>query len=1097
MRKLSRWITHHRIITVLLFIGALLPRVLQPGRFITWDELKWVFRSIGFLDALSRGDLAATFQAGHPGVTTMWCGVMGVGLRCLIEGEPVRQALATVASLGSLNPFDAQAMKTLAPFLVYGRLVVSTVTALCVAGMYVMARHFLKGWVAFLGVALVALDPFCLAHSRVLHVDALAASFMTLSVLGMLAHLANCRSRRYLVVSGCSAGMALLSKSPAIFLLPMLVLAFIVAALVSRRVRARGGKTLLMDLAIWGTCVVVLFLLFFPAMWVSPLETLMGIGGTGSHHALTPHETIFYRGTIGEDPGPLFYPQAVAFRLTPLIVVGLLLSIPMLFVRKPRQAERRSLFTLFLFVVFFIAFMTFGAKKFDRYLLPIFPVLDLIAAVGYGGLLLLIVRLLERILGTGRKGWKAWWRWLPVALGVAAVLTVAGRTSLPYAPHFLSYYNPLLGGGEAAAEEMPVGWGEGVDLAADYLNGVGDAPELKVATWAVAGLAPLFDGQVLPLSEDNVPIADYILLYLGDVQADGPFIQELTKQKPSYVARLHGIDYAWVYPNLHYVELVDHIEANAGSQDVIIVNAASAFTKHYSGALPVHIVEGDTEAQVAEKLAQLTQGAEYIWYLEYDDASPTSTGWLKRQLDVHCFKLDRRPFAYGKLVRYAVPPGVSFSVVGIRKPADVDFERVLQLSGYGLSRAVLEYRKKLGIALQWDVMGAMEHDYHIFIHLVDENGVIWGQWDQRLLDGAGRPTSQWEEGQRVVVRYVFSARAGTPAGRYRVKVGVYQWDNLERLRIMDDEDVPVGAEYTLSPVYVVTPTYPPQLADLSIQHLVQYDFGGQIRLLGANVGEGSVRSGATLHFELFWQTLAPTETDYQLLIQLRDEDGHVLGAERVPPSRASYPTSSWQVGEITRYPQQITISPEAVGGDYVLTVNLIDPSTGQRLALEDAHLAVVTVKARERLFDVPVIAYPVPASFGGDIELLGYDLQEESVAPKGVLHLTLYWKTLGPTDIPYTVFTHLLDGEGKVRGQRDSVPVDGTRPTTGWAVGEIIVDRYEISVDGDTPEGTCQIEIGLYNPESGDRMPAFDAEGQRLEYDRVLLPHAIQVIPGA
>ena len=180
-----------------------------------------------------------------------------------------------------------------------------------------------------------------------------------------------------------------------------------------------------------------------------------------------------------------------------------------------------------------------------------------------------------------------------------------------------------------------------------------------------------------------------------------------------------------------------------------------------------------------------------------------------------------------------------------------------------------------------------------------------------------------------------------------------------------------------------------------------------------------------------------------------------------------------------------------------MTLNLIDPNTGQPMASEDAPLAVVTVKARERIFDVPVIAYPASASFGGDIEFLGYDLQGDAVAAKGVLHLTLYWKTLRPTDIPYTVFTHLLDGEGKVRGQRDGVPVDGTRPTTGWAVGEIIVDRYEISVDGDTPEGTCQIEIGLYDPESGDRMPAFDAEGQRLEHDRVLLPHAIQIIPGA
>lgn len=1096
MRKVARWLGDHRTVAVLLFVGALLPRVLQPARFITWDELKWVFRSIGFLDALSRGDLAGTFQAGHPGVTTMWCGVMGVGLRCLFEGGPIERVLATVASWPSLDPFDVQAMRTLAPFLPYGRLVVGTVTALCVAGMYLMARRFLNEWVAILGAALVALDPFCLAHSRVLHVDALATSFMTLAVLGILAHLADPRSHKYIIVSGCSAGLALLSKSPAVFLFPMAVLAFLIAALVSQRVRSRGGKALLMDLAIWVSCTGVLFFLLFPAMWLRPMETLTGIAGVGGHHAATPHETIFYQGTSGEDPGLLFYPHALVFRLTPVALVGLLLSIPMLFVRKPRQAERRSLFTLFLFVVLFVTFMTFGAKKFDRYLLPLFPILDLIAAVGFGGFVLVIVRLLERSMGTEREGWKAWWRWVPAVLTCVAVLLVMGRTSLPYAPYYLSYYNPLLGGGAAAAAQMSVGWGEGVDLAADFLNSMGDASDLKVATWSVAGLAPLFDGQVLPLSENNVPSADYILLYLGDVQANGPLVEGLMEQEPSYVARLHGIDYAWVYPNLHYVELVEYIEANAGPQDVIVVNTASAFTKHYRGSLPVHMVEAESEAQVAEELNHAAQGAERIWYMEYEDASPMSTNWLKGQLDIHCLKLDKSLFAYGKILSYSVPVRVSFGLVDVRKETDVDFERMLRLSGYGLTRAVMEYRKELGLALQWDVNGEMDHDYHLFIHLVDENGVMWGQQDERLLDGARRPTSQWKKGDQVVGQYALPLRTGTPEGKYFVIVGIYRVDDLQRLRIMDGEGTPVGSEHVLASVRVVSPKFPPLITDFEIQHIVQHDFGNQIQLLGANVGEGSVRSGAALHFELFWQALAPTQVDYQLLIQLQDREGHVLGAARVPPSRADYPTSSWRVGEITRYPQEITVSAEAVGGDYALMVNLIDPSTGQRLTAEDAHLSDITVKARERLFEVPSIMYPCTASFGDDIEFLGYDLQPDTVAPKGTLHLTLYWRTLRPTDIPYTVFTHLLDGESKVRGQRDSVPVDGTRPTTSWAIGEIIVDRYEIPVDADTPDGTCQIEIGLYDPATGDRLLAFGEEGERLEHDRVLLPHPIRVTLG-
>jgi len=1098
MRRLTRWVRDYRTVAVLLFAGALLARVLQPARFVTWDEPKWVFRSIRFVEALAGGDLAGTFQAGHPGVTTMWCGVIGIGLRRLIEGQPVGQVLTTVSSWPSLNPFDAEAMRILAPFLPYGRLVVGTVTALCVAGMYLLARRFVDDWVAFLASALVALDPFCLAHSRVLHVDALAASFMVLSIFGVLAHLATPRSRRYAVISGCSAGLALLSKSPAVFLLPMVVLAFLIALVVSKNARERGFKTLLMDLAIWGICMEAVFLLLFPAMWVHPIDTLMGIGGVGGHHAITPHETIFYRGTVGEDPGALFYPHALAFRLTPLVMVGLLLAIPSLAARQSQRAERRSLCTVILSAVLFVSFMTFGAKKFDRYLLPLFPLLDLVAAVGYGGLMKLAARLLGAVLGRESTDWRRWCCRSPVVLGTAAIVFLMGQTSIPYSPYYLSYYNPWLGGGAAAAAEMPVGWGEGVELAADYLNGLGDGGDPKVATWAVAGLAPLFDGQVVPLKEDSVPSADYILLYLGDVQANSPLVQELSGQEPDHVVRLHGIDYAWIYPNLHYVELVDHIEASSEVDDIVVVNTASAFSKHYDGALPVYVVEGDDASEVATILSQVAGGARRIWFLEYEDACVDSTSWLKRQLDVYCFELSKREFAYGELHGYAARPGTQYGKLEVDRDARVDFERVISLSGFGLSDRLMEYRRKLGVELRWDVVGPMDQDYHLFIHLVDDNGVTWSQWDERLLDEEGRPTSQWTAGATVVGDHVLPLRPGTPPGGYQLKVGFYLLDTLERLRILDQEEgIPIGTEHCLSPVRVVDATYPPKPEEFAIQHLLGHVFDDRIRLVGADIGEAVVRSGGTLHFELYWQALMPLGVDYELMIRLEDEGGHTLGMTRVSPSRTSYPTSVWPQGDITRYRQQIDITPEAAGGSYALMVNLVDPDTGRPLEQDDVHVADVTVRARERLFDVPAIMHPGEARFGDDIEFLGFDLTEQTVASGDTIHLTIYWRALRPTSIPYTVFTHLLDEESKLVGQRDGVPVAGTRPTTGWAVGEVIIDEYDIVVDRDASQGHCLIEIGLYDPSTADRMFAFDGEGQRLPHDRVLLPISVEVIVAA
>jgi hypothetical protein len=74
------------------------------------------------------------------------------------------------------------------------------------------------------------------------------------------------------------------------------------------------------------------------------------------------------------------------------------------------------------------------------------------------------------------------------------------------------------------------------------------------------------------------------------------------------------------------------------------------------------------------------------------------------------------------------------------------------------------------------------------------------------------------------------------------------------------------------------------------------------------------------------------------------------------------------------------------------------------------------------------------------------------------------------------VFTHLLDGENVIQGQLDSVPLNGEAPTTSWIEGEVIIDRYEIPVDGQVPAGGYVIEVGMYDPRSGERLPVHDAQ---------------------
>jgi hypothetical protein len=129
----------------------------------------------------------------------------------------------------------------------------------------------------------------------------------------------------------------------------------------------------------------------------------------------------------------------------------------------------------------------------------------------------------------------------------------------------------------------------------------------------------------------------------------------------------------------------------------------------------------------------------------------------------------------------------------------------------------------------------------------------------------------------------------------------------------------------------------------------------------------------------------------------------------------------------------------------------------------------------------PPIQYSQQAVLGQWIRFLGYDLRHPFYEPGGQVYLTLYWQALDRVDKDYTVFTHLLDSEGRLRAQKDNPPVNGLLPTSAWEVGEIIQDRYIIPLDPDLLPGEYQLEIGMYQLETGQRLPIVNDEGQVMD----------------
>lgn len=555
---------HIAILTAGLFLLALLVRLPALNVFWTTDETKWVVRSHYFLSGLldqtykcqpvKQGrqietyGLGCTFQTVHPGVITMWTGSAGIFLNYLQSNADGNLSFQDYLTALPVDPVTAN---LIAPV----RLLTVFITALFTAFFFILAAQLLNWRVAFVAALLLALDPFHIALSRVLHHDALATGFMTLSLLMTLGYWQKGWSKKWLIASGIMAGLAILSKILAIFLLPFTALCGLFTLFWLRQYKDPAAwRRLIGEGLLWGLSAGIIFILLFPAMWTIPQEVITRLFLTVSDIAAKGHDQ-FFLGTRSKDPGWLFYPVTIFLRLSPLVVLGLGASLfatvkNWRVIKKSSEHPKPSSavgiwIMLAVYILLFLFFLSFPSKKITRYALPLFPTLSLLSGAG---LLYLLDYLILRFTKQRLKYWS-------VGLVSGIILLVQGSFIINNYPYYTTYYSPLTGGTVGASKLVTlIGWGEGQDQAADYFNQKPNASNLQVANADHDTFAPFFKGITKDYSytNGNVMSPDYVVISLRQVQDErinAAFWYYLQHHAaPEHRITLHGVDYLLIYP---------------------------------------------------------------------------------------------------------------------------------------------------------------------------------------------------------------------------------------------------------------------------------------------------------------------------------------------------------------------------------------------------------------------------------------------------------------------------------------------------------------------------------------------------------------------
>ncbi|TEU16305.1 MAG: hypothetical protein E3J21_10915 [Anaerolineales bacterium] len=134
-------------------------------------------------------------------------------------------------------------------------------------------------------------------------------------------------------------------------------------------------------------------------------------------------------------------------------------------------------------------------------------------------------------------------------------------------------------------------------------------------------------------------------------------------------------------------------------------------------------------------------------------------------------------------------------------PFDSAQGRQVSLTGYKVDKTEVKAGETINVALYWRAQRKMEEDYTVFVHLVDEEGTIWGQHDGQPVNGY-YPTSFWDQDEVVKDKHAFVVGEDTPPGKYWIEVGMYRLADGQRLTIVDQDGQVLDDKALLSEIMV-------------------------------------------------------------------------------------------------------------------------------------------------------------------------------------------------------------------------------------------------------------------------------------------------------
>lgn len=273
--------------------------------------------------------------------------------------------------------------------------------------------------------------------------------------------------------------------------------------------------------------------------------------------------------------------------------------------------------------------------------------------------------------------------------------------------------------------------------------------------------------------------------------------------------------------------------------------------------------------------------------------------------------------------------------------------------------------------------------------------------------------------------------------------------------------------------------------------------GDGLVLAGYRLNSDMSLAGQPLDVTLFWQTTQSQAANLDLSVNVYGYGGENVAKLDTWPGGGLRPTSFWEPG--TLYADRWLIATDPAGATPTTLklgiswdTDLLNPENSLPVPCYVDEKSVDAIFLDGGALIAPltsVAARPAIARLQHGIELTASEVEQRD----DELRVTLDWAATEAIAGDYTVFVHLFDAAGSKIAQGDAAPRAGFWPTSRWRAGEPVTSTHTLPLPPDLPAGEYTLNAGMYDPLTGQRLFAYDPDGNELRDWMIVLSPPMNV----